>query len=92
MRLPDGVLPQIGCWFWTEDEFRPEGWHSFLDMAAEHTAWTLLTTSVRMPKLEVTDPEVHTQIKTAAEYARQRGMGVVMDLDVRLARAAFQKK
>jgi hypothetical protein len=91
-RLPDGVLPQIGCWFWTEDEFKPEGWRPFLDMAAEHASWTLLTTSVRIPKLEVTDADVHARIKAASEYARRRGMGVVMDLDVRLARDAFRKK
>jgi hypothetical protein len=91
-RLPDSALPQIGCWFWTEAEFKPEGWRPFLDMAAEHTAWTLLTTSVRIPKLEVTDADVHARIKAASEYARRRGMGVVMDLDVRLARAAFQRK
>ena len=41
--------------------------------------------------MEVASAEVHDQIKAAAAYAQRRGMGVVMDLDVRLARAAFQR-
>jgi len=90
-RLPDTVAPQIGCWFWTDDDLKPDGWRPFLDMAAAHTSWTLLSTSIRIPRAEVTDADLHDRIKAAAEYARARGMGVVMDLDVRLARAAFQK-
>lgn len=83
--------PGIGCWFWSEEEFKPEGYKRFLDLHEKHSGFGLLTTSIRYP-VEVTDPKVHDQIKAAAEYARQRGMGVVMDLDVRLARQAFQDK
>ena len=83
--------PGIGCWFWSEEEFKPEGYKRFLDLHAKHSAFRFLTTSIRHP-VEVTDPEVHDQIKAAAEYARGLGMGIVMDLDVRLARGAFERR
>lgn len=91
-RLPAGVWPVIGCWFWGDAEFEPEGYKSFLDLAAAHTSYNLLTTSLRADKGELTDVKVHDQILAAARYARQRGMGVVMDLDVRLARSAFRRQ
>jgi len=83
--------PGIGCWFWSEEEFGPEGYKRFLDVHASHTDFDLLTTSIRYP-VEVTDPAVHDQIKAAAAYAREKGMSMVMDLDVRLARQAFMDK
>ncbi len=83
--------PGIGCWFWSEEEFKPDGFKRFLDLHEKHSGFGLLTTSIRYP-VEVTDPKVHDQIKAAAYYARQRGIGIVMDLDVRLARQAFQDK
>ena len=81
----------VACWFWSEAEFQPEGYKAFLDAYAEHAACRLLTTSIRWP-VEVTDPAVHDQIAAATAYARERGMGIAFDLDVRLARAAFQAK
>lgn len=81
--------PGIGCWFWTAGEFKPDGYKRFIDLHEKHSAMRLLTTSIRHP-VEVTDPKVHDQIKAAAEYARKHGMAVVMDLDARLARGAFQ--
>jgi hypothetical protein len=83
--------PAIGCWFWCDEEFRPDGYKRFLDLCAKHSAFRLLTTSIRHP-VEVTDLKVHDQIKAAARYARQRGMAIVMDLDVRMARQAFMEK
>ena len=87
----EAPLPGIGCWFWSEEEFQPDGYKRFLDLHAEHSGFSLLTTSIRYP-VEVTDPAVHDQIKLAAAYAREKGMAVVMDLDVRLARQAFLDK
>jgi hypothetical protein len=85
------VWPGIGCWFWSEEDFQPEGYKRFLDLHAERSGFELLTTSIRYP-VEVTEPGVHDQIKKAAAYAREKGMSVVMDLDVRLARQAFMDK
>lgn len=84
-------LPGVGCWFWTADEFEPDGYQRFIDLHEKHSAYRYLTTSIRHP-VEVTDPAVHDRIKAAAEYARAHGMEMVMDLDVRLARKAFMTK
>lgn len=90
-RLPASATPEIECWFWTEREFEPEGWRPYLEQAHERTCFRLLTTSIRAPLVEVTDEPVIRQIGEAAAYARTLGMGVVMDLDVRLARRAFER-
>lgn len=90
-RLPAGVLPSLGCWFWTTAEFQSEGYQPFLDLVGRHAAFNLLTTSLRVPQHEVTESEVHDQIGRAAAYAQRYGMKLVMDLDVRLARRAFQQ-
>lgn len=83
--------PGIGCWFWTAEEFKPEGYKRFIDLHEKHTPFRLLTTSIRHP-VEVTDPKVHDQIKAAARYAKAHDLAIVMDLDVRLARQAFMDK
>ena len=90
IRLPGSVPPSLGCWFWSEAEFAPEAYRPFLDLVAQHADYNLLTTSLRVAKREVTDEAVHRQIQAAADYARQRDLRLVMDLDVRLARARFQ--
>jgi hypothetical protein len=83
--------PGIGLWAWAAEEFKPDGYKRFLDRYERHSGFGLLTTTIRYP-VEVTDPKVHDQIKAAVAYARARGMGIVMDLDVRLARQAFQDR
>jgi len=84
-------MPDVGCWFWTEREFEPDGYRDFIDLVAAHAPYKLLTTSIRAPLVEVTDREVHDQVAAAVRYARRFGIGVVMDLDVRLARQAFRR-
>ncbi len=91
-RLPSDVMPVLGCWFWQEREFEPEGYRHFIDLISEHAPYNLLTTSLRVPLKEVTDTDVHAQIKAVAVYARDKGVPMVMDLDVRLARQAFAKQ
>lgn len=83
--------PSIGCWFWTGEEFQPGGYKRFIDLHAKHSPFTLVTTSLRH-RGELTDPAVHDQIKAAAAYARDHGLEIVMDLDVRLAREAFRAR
>jgi len=91
-QLPDNVMPSLGCWFWSETEFEPEGYKPFIDQVILHSPYNLLTTSLRVPKREVTDDDTHAQIKAAAIYAQKRGVPLVMDIDVRLARRAFEAK
>ncbi len=83
--------PSIGCWFWTAEEFKPEGYKLFIDLYEKYSPFKLITASIRYPG-ELTDPEVHSRIKAASEYAREKGIGIVMDLDVRLAREAFRER
>lgn len=90
-RLPDDIPPVIGCWFWIEEEFKPGGYRKFIDMVSKYTAYNLLITTMRVPDKEITDKDVHEQIKEAAAYARKNGMGVVLELDVRHSLGAFQK-
>ncbi len=83
--------PLIACWFWTDEEFKPEGYKRVIDLYEKHTSAGLLTTSLRHPG-ELKDNDVHDQIQAASEYAREKGIGLVMDLDVRLARETFKKR
>ncbi|MCX5759449.1 MAG: hypothetical protein NTU83_13275, partial [Candidatus Hydrogenedentes bacterium] len=89
--LPPDVPPALGCWFWHEEDLKDRHYRDYVDVVAQHTGFTLLTTSLRISQGELTDDVIHDNIVDASEYARQFGIGVVMDLDVRLAREAFQR-
>ncbi len=82
--------PGIGCWFWTAEEFKPDGFKRFIDLHEKHSSFKLLTTSIRCPA-EVSDSTVHDQIKAAAGYARKHDMGIVMDLEAPFARIEFAR-
>lgn len=83
--------PSIGCWFWQNEEFTGDGYKSFIDLHEKYSPFKLLTTSLRYPG-DLMDSEVHKQIKAASLYAREKGMAIVMDLDIRLARDSFRAK
>jgi hypothetical protein len=83
------IPPAFGCWFWSAAEFKPEGYRPFLDLVSRHGGFDRLPTSLRVAGHEVTEAVPHDQIRRAAEYAERRGLKLVMDVDVRLARAAF---
>ena len=89
---PVGAPPVIGAWFWDDATLEPEGYRAFLNAAAAHSPYTLLTTSLRVSKGEVTDLPVREQIGRAVRHANSLGLQVAFDLDVRLARRAFQKR
>ena len=92
-RLPDGVPPVIGAWFPQEPAIAErEGYRGFLDAAAAHSHFTLLTTTMRDPYREMVDPVVHDWFKAAALYANERGMGMALELDIRHSRETFRKK
>jgi len=90
-RLPEGVQPTIGAWFCGDDFLEPGGYEPYVDLFAGHSCYDLLTTSFRLNQREVTEPEFHDQVKRAVAYARERGLAVALDLDVRLAREAFHR-
>src|SRR6056297_2000328 len=83
--------PGIGCWFWVGQEFEPDGYKPFINLYAKHTNFQFLTTSIRHNRW-VSDPGVHDQVKAAAIYARAHDMGIVFDLDIRLARESFREQ
>ncbi|MCG3196422.1 MAG: hypothetical protein GHCLOJNM_00895 [bacterium] len=84
--------PALGCWFWHSAEFEAEGYKEAINLFAEHSPYEILTTSLRVPLRELADPEVRDQISAAARYAREKGIALAMDLDVRLARRAFHAR
>ena len=86
---PNNIMPTIGCWFWVEADFEPDGYKPFIEQVSLHSPFNFLTTSIRSPEKEVTDENVHDQIKAAANYAMSHDVPMIMDLDVRLARRAF---
>ncbi len=92
IRLPDHVMPVLGCWFWRGGEFDDNGYKDFIDKTTIHSPYDVLVQSTRAFEKEVTDDEVYNQLKQAAEYARQKGIKMTVDLDIRLARRAFQAK
>ena len=92
IRLPDHVMPVLGCWFWRGEEFTANGYKDFIDKTTKHSPYDVLVQSTRAFEKEVTDDEVYQQLKRAAEYAHEKGIRMTVDLDIRLARRAFEAK
>ena len=90
-RLPEGVIPQVGAWFWNSDDLKPGAYKEMLDVFAEHSPYIWLPTSTRQP-VEITEEAFFEQVKKASKYAKERGLKMCMDIDPRLARGAFQKR
>lgn len=80
IRLPADIPPVIGCWFPNAVDREPENFKPFLDQVAKHTAYNLLTTSIRIGSRYMVDQDVHDAFKAAAAYARKRGIGIVPEL------------
>jgi hypothetical protein len=90
-RLPgNDTPPVIGAWFWSKDVLEPDGFKPFLDAAAQHTPYTLLSTACR--SIEVVEPRMHEQASKAVRYANARGLKIALEVDIRLARQAFRAK
>ncbi len=92
LRLPKDILPVIGAWFWSDEDMNPEGYKKFIDVAAVHSPYNLLTTSIRIEGQEVIKKSVHDHVKMAVEYAKSKSIGIALDMDVRLARNEFQAR
>ncbi len=92
IRLPDHIMPVLGCWFWRDEVFANGAYKEFIDQTVVHSPYDVLVQSTRAFEKEVTDNEVYQQIKLATEYAAEKGIRMTIDLDVRLARRAFEKK
>ncbi len=90
--LPDELMPVQAVWFWSEYEFQPEGYKTFIDQAAIHSPYDMVSASIRLWGRELTNDAVHNQVKLAAQYASAHGLSLVADLDVRTARRTFESK
>jgi len=88
--LPHDIQPVIGAWFWNKDDFKPDGYKHFIDLVNKHSCYDLLSTSIRIPGRDITDIDVHNQVKLAVEYAKEKGIDIALELDPRLARRKFE--
>lgn len=92
-RLPNDVAPVVGAWFPQEADMRvADGYRNFLDAIAKHSHYNLLTTSMRNWNRQMTDAESHDWFKRAAVYARQKGIGLVLEVDPRHSIREFKKR
>jgi hypothetical protein len=91
-RMSDRYMPVLGVWVWTKDDLAHDGYKKPIDLAARHSPFNLLITFLRFPDKEVTDVEVHNQVKLAADYGIAQGVALIADIDVRAARRAFQSR
>jgi hypothetical protein len=89
----NNIAPQLGCWFVKDKEvFEENGYKEYFDAVASRNCFDLFSTSTRYD-LEVTDAWFHDMIKKAAIGAEKNyRVGLLLDLDIRLARRAFAKK
>jgi len=83
-------MPGVGTWFWVARDFEPDGYKSFIDLYHKHSNLRLLTTSIRHDRW-VGDPAVREHVMAATNYARERDMEMVFDLDVRHSRELFRE-
>ncbi len=88
--LPENIQPVIGAWFWNEREFTAGGYKQFIDQVNEHACYDVLSVAIRRPGRDITDIDVHNQVKRAVDYAAEKGIRLVFDLDPRLARRKFE--
>lgn len=91
-KISNQYMPVIGVWVWGQREMLPDGYKYQLDLAGSNSPFNLIIPFLRFPDNEVVSPEVHNQVKLAAEYAVQHKMVLAADLDVRAARRAFMNK
>ncbi len=91
-QLSEEYMPVMGVWNMRENELEPEEYKKTLDRASEDSPFNLLIPFLRFSDKEVVDDVVYNAVKGAAEYAVEKNLALVPDLDVRLARRAFQQK
>jgi hypothetical protein len=91
-KMSNQYMPVIGVWVWNEENLHPDGFKKSIDEAAMHSPFNLLIPFLRFPEKEVADTEIYKQVRMAADYAAERNMALVPDLDVRAARRAFKNK
>lgn len=69
--IPYRTPPVIAAWFWGEEQLEPDGYKYFIDQVSRHSCYNLLSTAIRLPGRDITDIDVHNQVKQAVEYAKE---------------------
>jgi hypothetical protein len=92
LRLSNLYFPEFGVQNWREDDFFTDNYKQMIDEANEKTPYNFLIPFLRFPHYEVVDTTVHDYVKRVAEYAMQKNVQMVPDLDVRNARRAYRTK
>jgi hypothetical protein len=82
-QMSNVYMPVLGVWFWSEENLLPDGFKKPIDQASMHSPYNLLIPFLRFPDKEVVDDEIYKQVKLAADYAADRNLALVPDLDVR---------
>src|SRR5690554_2141978 len=88
--VPYPIPPVIGAWFWGSEQFEPEGYKEFIDTVSRHSPYNLLTTGFRIRGRDITDIDVHNQVKQAVAYANEKGIKIALELDPRTAIRKFE--
>ena len=91
-RLPRHVFPQIACWFPTDRDLRPGGYRTFIEHIGRRSPFSLLTTSVRHSLGFMSSEEGRRYFAEAAAFAKEFGVGIVLDLCVRHFRDLFYEQ
>ena len=91
-QLSNQYMPVIGVWLWNEECLLPDGYKQFIDQAGKNSPYNLLIPFLRFPDKEITEDDIHSQVKLAAKYASEQNIFLVPDLDIRSARRAFKNK
>lgn len=84
------IPPVMGAWFWGEEQFQPGGYKEFIEEASKHSPYNLLTIGFRVRGRDITDIDVHNQVKKAVEYANEKGIKIALELDPRIAVRKFE--
>lgn len=92
LRLSNRYFPEFGVQNWQEEDFLTDSYIQMIDEANERTPYNFLIPFLRFPHYEVVDTIVHDYVKRVAEYAAQKNVQLVPDLDIRNARRAYRAK
>jgi hypothetical protein len=66
-----------------------DGYKTYLDMADIYSPYTLFTWACRRGP-EIVDPNMHDQYGKVVRYAASLGLGIALEVDIRMAREAFR--
>ncbi|MBN2377572.1 MAG: hypothetical protein JXD22_14325 [Sedimentisphaerales bacterium] len=92
-RLDVSVLPEIAFTSIVEGHFENDKtWQNSVDIIANHGTYNLITLTMRLKGHPIVDPQTKELFRKYVDYAGGKGIGVLLDLDPRLAREEFYRR